>query len=231
MPARAFPAYPGSIPAARDYVVEMLDEQPAALQETAAVLVSELATNAVRHGFGQEFEVSVEHGPGEDRLRVGVTDTGSGTPMVRRPPVTAEHGRGLQLIGLFADRWGVRRRRGDDAKTVWFELTGATISTPPHAPGQRAPEPADSAAPRRSPPAGSPSTPRRPDGRSSAGGRPHRDGSGPGARAARRSAGRDRPDGGPVGRSGTSLTVSLVVGVQADRHCLGPLLGRGEGSA
>lgn len=190
MPARAFPAYPGSIPAARDYVVAMLHEQPPDLRETAAVLVSELATNAVRHGFGQDFEVSVQHLPDEDRLRVGVTDTGAGNPMMRRPLVTAEHGRGLQLISLLADRWGVRRRRDDDVKTVWFELTGATTNIPPHAPGHRAPEPADGAAPRRSPPAGSPSTPNRPEGHPSAAARPRRDGAMSRASAARRGAGR-----------------------------------------
>jgi hypothetical protein len=36
--------------------------------------------------------------------------------------VTAEHGRGLQLVGLLADVWGARRRRSTGEKTVWFEL-------------------------------------------------------------------------------------------------------------
>ena len=183
MPARTFPAYRNSIPAVRDYVVAMLHDQPTDLRETAAVLVSELATNAVRHGFGQDFEVSVEHRPDEDRLWVGVTDTGVGNPMMRQPPVTAEDGRGLQLIGLLADRWGVRRRRHHDAKTVWFELTGATTGTPP---GNRATERADSAAPHPSQPAGSRPTPSRPEGRGSAAGRPPTHGSAPGARAAAR---------------------------------------------
>lgn len=189
MPARAFPAYPGAVPAARNYVVAMLDHLPAELQETAGVLVSELATNAIRHGGGQDFEVSVDYGPEKDRLWVGVTDTGAGNPLVRRPPVTAEHGRGLQLVGLLAHRWGVRRRRGDDSKTVWFELTAAA-GLQGQAPGHRASEPADSAAPRRSPPAGSPSAPSSPDGRRSPAGRPA---TGPGARYAtrrRRGAGR-----------------------------------------
>jgi anti-sigma regulatory factor (Ser/Thr protein kinase) len=141
VPARAFAPYPGSVPAARDYVVAMLDHLPADRQETAALLTSELATNAVRHGGGQDFEVSVQYLPGEDRLWVGVTDTGAGNPLVRRPPVTAEHGRGLQLVGLFADRWGVRRRRGDHAKTVWFELSGGITRRQPHEPARPVPEP------------------------------------------------------------------------------------------
>jgi anti-sigma regulatory factor (Ser/Thr protein kinase) len=80
------------------------------------VLVSELATNAVRHGSRRDFEVSVQHEPGEDRLWVGVTDSGTGNPVVRTPPVTAENGRGLQLLGLLANRWGVRRRRDDQPR-------------------------------------------------------------------------------------------------------------------
>lgn len=183
MPARAFTAYPFSVPAARDYVVALLHQQPAELQETAAVLVSELATNAVRHSGGRDFEVSVEHEAGANRLWVGVTDTGAGNPVLRRPPDTDEHGRGLQLVGLLADRWGVRRRRSDDAKTVWFELTSAATSTQPHSPGHKAPEPAANAFPGHSPS----SSPTRPDSRPSATRRPPLSGSAPGTSTTNRS--------------------------------------------
>jgi hypothetical protein len=108
--------------------------------------------------------VSVEHRQDEDRLWIGVTDTGAGNPLVRRPPVTAEHGRGLQLLGLLSDRWGVRRRRDSDAKTVRFELTGATTSTH-HAASEGVPARADDAVPRRPSPTGSPPTPGTPHGR------------------------------------------------------------------
>lgn len=140
MPSRSFLAWPLSVPEARGYVAELLVEGPAELRETAVLLVSELATNAVRHAAAPDFEVSVQYLPVEARLWVGVTDSGSGYPMLRRPPVTAEHGRGLQLVGLLADRWGVRRRRGDDAKTVWFEL-GGVDGRHRDAAGGREPEP------------------------------------------------------------------------------------------
>ena len=113
MPARAFPAHPGAIPAARDYVVAMLHQQPADLQETAAVLVSELATNAVRHGFGQDFEVSVELGPDEDRRAPSASHHLRGnTP--HRDPLEADaavgghdqHGAG---INSYSSEYGVRR--------------------------------------------------------------------------------------------------------------------------
>jgi anti-sigma regulatory factor (Ser/Thr protein kinase) len=115
-----------AVPAARRYVVEELDRLPARPRETAELLVSELVTNAVRHGGGFDVTVSVELSPGGDRLHVGVTDSGHGDPVIGSPQVRDEHGRGLQLVGLLADRWGVRRSRGSQGKTVWFELAMAT---------------------------------------------------------------------------------------------------------
>jgi anti-sigma regulatory factor (Ser/Thr protein kinase) len=122
MTTRTFPAWPDSVPAARGYVTDLLASVPPALCQTAALLVSELATNAIRHAGVREFSVDVRHLPAESRLWVGVTDTGPGQPVLRDPSTTAEHGRGLRLVATLADRWGARRRRGSDDKTVWFEL-------------------------------------------------------------------------------------------------------------
>lgn len=124
MPSRTFPAWPEYVPIARGYVADALGDVPPRLCETAALLVSELATNAVRHAGGQ-FAVEVTYFAPERRLWVGVTDTGTGNPILRTPPITAEHGRGLRLVNSLADRWGVRRRRDTMAKTVWFEISAA----------------------------------------------------------------------------------------------------------
>ncbi len=72
--------------------------------------------------------MEVELFPRVGRLWIGVTDAGAGRPVVRNPSVTAEHGRGLRLVAMLADRWGARRRRGTPDKTVWFELTLPTAS-------------------------------------------------------------------------------------------------------
>ena len=128
MDSQSFPAYPLSVPDARRYVTTALGHLPSSTCETAGLLVSELATNAVRY-VGGRFEVAVRYTVEDGVLWVGVTDTGLQDPILRTPPVTAEGGRGLQLVSVLADRWGVRRRRGADEKTVWFEL-----STPPPAP-------------------------------------------------------------------------------------------------
>jgi serine/threonine-protein kinase RsbW len=123
MPSRTFSAWADSIPEARRFVSEALDRVPAGPCQTAALLVSELATNAVRHAGGREFVVEVQEYPQEGRLWVGVTDTDAGLPVLRTPDVTAENGRGVQLVSTLADRWGARRRRNAPDKTVWFELT------------------------------------------------------------------------------------------------------------
>jgi hypothetical protein len=58
--------------------------------------------------------------PAGDRVRVEVTDHGSGRPRRRRAPLQATTGRGLDMVHLLASDWGVRRlARG---KAVWFEL-------------------------------------------------------------------------------------------------------------
>ena len=125
MLSQSFPAYPLSVPDARRYVTSALHHLPSSTHETAGLLVSELATNAVRY-VGGRFEVAVRYTVENGLLWVGVTDTNLEEPILRTPPVTVEGGRGLQLVSTLADRWGVRRRRGAGEKTVWFELSTPT---------------------------------------------------------------------------------------------------------
>ena len=94
MPSRSFPAYAPSVPDVRRYVTEALGDLPADMREIAGLLVSELATNAVRHAGGQ-FGVQVQYTPESGLVWIGVTDTGPGDPVLQTPPVTAERGRGL----------------------------------------------------------------------------------------------------------------------------------------
>ncbi|MFF6955186.1 ATP-binding protein [Streptomyces sp. NPDC008317] len=88
----------------------------------AGLLVSELATNAVRYGrvAGRLFRVEVRLA--DDVLRVGVTDARG----ERRPQVPEavsdddESGRGLLIVAAVAARWAVVPL--DVGKTVWAEL-------------------------------------------------------------------------------------------------------------
>lgn len=82
--------------------------------DTAVLLISELATNAVPHGRGA-IRLSIDVAP--RRAHFEVSDDGDGAPAVREP-AGADGGWGLQLVDQLAERWGVRR--GDTV--VWFEL-------------------------------------------------------------------------------------------------------------
>lgn len=54
------------------------------------------------------------------RLRVEVTEAGDDLPHKRRPGELASSGRGLVLIELLADEWGVNPR--GEGKTIWFDV-------------------------------------------------------------------------------------------------------------
>jgi anti-sigma regulatory factor (Ser/Thr protein kinase) len=86
--------------------------------DDAALLVTELVTNAVRH-VGSEVEVSVVLRP--DALRVEVSDFSPvGAVEAISASSDAEGGRGLAIVEGLASRWGVITHSA--GKTVWFEL-------------------------------------------------------------------------------------------------------------
>jgi anti-sigma regulatory factor (Ser/Thr protein kinase) len=117
---RRFPAVPASVAGARHFVLRELPGTDQEARERVELAVSELAANCVEHAV-TDFEVSVTRD--EDTVRIEVTDTGHGEPSIRRPDPHQQKGRGLQMVGAVADRWGVQpvSDRGG-GKTVWFTL-------------------------------------------------------------------------------------------------------------
>jgi anti-sigma regulatory factor (Ser/Thr protein kinase) len=113
----SFTPVPESVPEARHFAINRLEQLgcPGATVETAALLVSELASNAVRHA-ATPFHVLV--GRSEHTVEVAVCDSGAGVPAVRDPDATG--GRGLTIVEAFARDWGVHRQRG--GKAVYFHL-------------------------------------------------------------------------------------------------------------
>lgn len=88
--------------------------------EDAELLVSELVTNAIRHGT-PPVTMSV-HCQGEDGLHVSVSDENPHqSPVQRDANPDAESGRGVRLIEPTCERWGVHRPR-NNTKEVWFTL-------------------------------------------------------------------------------------------------------------
>lgn len=126
---REFDADTAAIRRAREFVVAAAGAAQAAapgaeLAERLALVVSELASNAVLHA-GTPFTVRVWRGP--DRVRVEVMDRSDRMPTPRDHDPTAVSGRGLAIVGTLADRWGVEVVEG--GKCVWAELPVDPVPT------------------------------------------------------------------------------------------------------
>ncbi|MGW0412914.1 SpoIIE family protein phosphatase [Streptomyces collinus] len=113
---------PERIAEARRHLRELLHDWGSADQvDSAVLLVSETVTNVLVHTDADALLLAEVTGePGGRRLRLEVSDAGDDLPHKRRPGELASSGRGLVLIELLADGWGVEPRgRG---KSIWFEL-------------------------------------------------------------------------------------------------------------
>ena len=112
--------HPESVAKARKFITDFCRATNLAPEvcETAALLVSELVTNAIIHG---RTAATIEaHRPGA-HLRVTVHDTNPALPPAGgRPNLSRESGRGLQIVSLLAADWGVEST--DAGKAVWFTL-------------------------------------------------------------------------------------------------------------
>jgi anti-sigma regulatory factor (Ser/Thr protein kinase) len=87
--------------------------------ETATLLVSELVSNAVRHGEGKvRLQVDLD----DDRLLVEVIDEGGGLEeVIREREFENVEGWGLRIVDRSASRWGAH----EGTTHVWFELERA----------------------------------------------------------------------------------------------------------
>ncbi|GGQ29451.1 magnesium or manganese-dependent protein phosphatase [Streptomyces mutabilis] len=119
-------AEPERIATARRHLRDLLHDWPSEDQLDAAVLLlSEMLTNVLVHTDADALLVAEVTGePGERRIRVEVTDTGDDLPHKRRPGEMASSGRGLMLIELLADEWGVAPRGA--GKSIWYEVYEST---------------------------------------------------------------------------------------------------------
>jgi anti-sigma regulatory factor (Ser/Thr protein kinase) len=84
--------------------------------KNANVMVSELVSNAFRHGDGR-IELTVESGP--DGVWASVHDEGTGT-IATPDPRPERGGWGLYFVERLADTWGV----AEDESRVWFRVGG-----------------------------------------------------------------------------------------------------------
>lgn len=102
--------------------------------ETVQLLVSELATNAVRHpkegeeeaspfsvrNTVQTFEITLEITG--DAVRLSVWDRDTRPPVLKEVGVEATGGRGIFIVAVMSRRWGHYPARGMPGKVVWAEV-------------------------------------------------------------------------------------------------------------
>ncbi|MEV7519234.1 SpoIIE family protein phosphatase [Streptomyces sp. NPDC091371] len=115
-------AEPERIAGARQQIRELLHDWADEEQVDSAVLmVSEMVTNVLMHTDGDALLVAEAVGElGGRRLRVEVADASDELPHKRHPGEMASSGRGVLLMEMLADTWGVDPQ--GEGKSIWFEL-------------------------------------------------------------------------------------------------------------
>jgi len=118
---------PASVARIRRFTVETSrTTAPAVDADTVALLVSEVATNALVHGAGK---VRVRVRPTVRGVRVEVHDEDTTLPARRHATAMDEGGRGIALVDALSSGWGAETT--PDGKTVWFEVAAADGVAPP----------------------------------------------------------------------------------------------------
>jgi len=103
---------------ARRFVCETLAQWGAAPPEDAALLTSEVVSNAMFHAEG---EVAVRVRRDGDRALIEVQDHSPEPPKLQPLDPHRPGGNGMRIIEALAKSWGVTQIN-DDGKIVWFEV-------------------------------------------------------------------------------------------------------------
>lgn len=121
--AWTFPPLEEAVADARRKVVGACEEYGLAhLSDDAALLTSEVVTNAVRHA---SRPIDLHVGNHRGGVVVAVSDDSEVIPKIGELEQYAERGRGMRLVDALAVQWGIERGLST-GKTVWFHL--ATVA-------------------------------------------------------------------------------------------------------
>ncbi|MFI9583319.1 ATP-binding protein [Streptomyces sp. NPDC052236] len=133
------PSDPASVSTARRYATDVVSEWglPAGTDavDTVRLIISELATNAVQHTFGQSPTFTVELRLERDELlRIGVTDSHPRWPQRLPAAVRQDNGRGMVIIRSLTAQYGGKLSvtpTAEGGKTVWIALPWTVPVEPP----------------------------------------------------------------------------------------------------
>lgn len=110
---------PGAARRARRVVDDRLRGLSADVVERVKLLVSELTSNAVRHGAGGEITLDIAVAADVIRVEVGNMGGTMGLPAAPAKPRMRSGGYGLWIVDRLATRWGVAE---DADVVVWLEI-------------------------------------------------------------------------------------------------------------
>lgn len=123
------PAHPGHIRRGRHWVRQQAVARgvaPSSLR-VLELLTSEVVTNAVKYGQGDEVRVRLcVRG---DVVHVGVRDENPELPAVLDPDAVELGGRGMRLVTSLASDWGVDAGESG-GKSVWFAVPASSDAEP-----------------------------------------------------------------------------------------------------
>jgi len=119
-----------AVPCARLHAKNILDEWGmGSLADTVELLVSEIATNAVRASAStpgplwSQYDglpvIRLQVASDRDRVLIQVWDSDHRKPVPANAGPDAETGRGLLLVEALSTAWGYYARDGQEGKIVW----------------------------------------------------------------------------------------------------------------
>ncbi|MFB7499420.1 ATP-binding protein [Streptomyces sp. NPDC056161] len=128
--ALSVPATPTAVTAARHQAVDAIEGWDAGLGtgvvHTAELVISEFVTNAVQHAGGDLVSMTVRLD--EATLRIEVCDACPVLPQPALPDLYSEGGRGLFLVAVLTDRYGVEPTAV--GKRCWAEIAVSSSPNP-----------------------------------------------------------------------------------------------------
>jgi serine/threonine-protein kinase RsbW len=113
----SLPSRPQSLAEARSAATALVAGLSNNTQDGVRVVVSELVTNAIKHGPGGEVTLRLRR-EGLS-VRGEVEDEGHGNIDIGRENAGPHGGFGLRVVNALTDRWGIEK----GSTHVWFEFT------------------------------------------------------------------------------------------------------------